>query len=63
MKKHLFLPHSRRKIDNIIGVKADVIEALQKEFSKNNVSVDIDASDRCSYPSMQMYYLTMISQN
>ena len=33
----------QKKIDNIIGVKADVIEALQKEFSKNNVSVDIDA--------------------
>ena len=26
-----------------LGVKADVIEALQKEFSKNNVSVDIDS--------------------
>ena len=37
------MQHSKRKLDNIIGVKADVIEALQKEFSKNNVSVDIDA--------------------
>jgi len=34
---------TQQKIDNIIGVKADVIEALQKEFSKNNVSVDIDS--------------------
>ena len=29
--------------DQIIGVKADVIEALKNEFSKNNINVDIDA--------------------
>ena len=43
MKKTSLLATQQKKIDNIIGVKADVIEALQKEFSKNNVSVDIDA--------------------
>ena len=32
-EKHLFLQHSK-EIDNIIGVKADVIEALQKGFPK-----------------------------
>ena len=31
------------QIDQIIGVKADVIEALKNEFSKNNINVDIDA--------------------
>ena len=34
----------QRRIDNIIGVKAEVVESLQKEFSANNVSVNIDAS-------------------
>lgn len=42
-KDHPFCPKSQQKIDNIIGVKADVIEALQKEFEKNNVSVNIDS--------------------
>ena len=42
-EKTSLLATQQKKIDNIIGVKADVIEALQKEFSKNNVSVDIDA--------------------
>lgn len=32
----------QQKIDNIIGVKADVIEALKNEFQQNNVNVDID---------------------
>ena len=42
-EKTTLLATQQKKIDNIIGVKADVIEALQKEFAKNNVSVDIDA--------------------
>lgn len=31
------------QIDQIIGVKADVIEVLKQEFSNNNINVDIDA--------------------
>lgn len=42
-EKTTLLATQQKKIDNIIGVKADVIEALQKEFAKNDVSVDIDA--------------------
>ena len=42
-EKTSLLATQQQKIDNIIGVKADVIEALQKEFAKNNVSVDIDS--------------------
>ena len=42
-EKTSLLATQQKKIDNIIGVKADVIEALQKEFAKNDVSVDIDA--------------------
>ena len=42
-EKTNLLATQQQKIDNIIGVKADVIEALQKEFASNNVSVDIDA--------------------
>ena len=37
------LKDQQAQIDQIIGVKADVIEALKKEFSKNNINVDIDA--------------------
>ena len=37
------LKNQQAQIDQIIGVKADVIEALKNEFSKNNISVDIDA--------------------
>lgn len=33
----------QEKIDKIIGVKADVVEALQKEFAKKNLNVDIDS--------------------
>ena len=46
-EKTSLLATQQKKIDNIIGVKADVIEALQKEFSKNNVSVlfDYDQSE------------------
>ena len=35
-EKTTLLSEQQQKIDNIIGVKADVIEALQKEFEKNN---------------------------
>ena len=35
--------NQQAQIDQIIGVKADVIEALKNEFSKNNINVDIDA--------------------
>ena len=34
---------TQQKIDKIIGVKAEVVEALQKEFSKKNLNVDIDS--------------------
>ena len=37
------LKEQQAQIDQIIGVKADVIEALKNEFSKNNINVDIDA--------------------
>ena len=37
------LKSQQEQIDQIIGVKADVIEALKKEFSKNNIDVNIDA--------------------
>ena len=38
------LKDKQAQIDRIIGVKADVIEALQQEFAANNVNVTIDAS-------------------
>ena len=37
------LKDQQAQIDQIIGVKADVIEALKNEFSTNNINVDIDA--------------------
>lgn len=42
-EKTALLADQQAKIDNIIGVKAEVVESLKKEFSKNNVSVDIDS--------------------
>ena len=33
----------QQKIDDIIGVKAEVVESLRKEFASNNVGVDIDS--------------------
>lgn len=36
------LKEQQVQIDQIIGVKAEVIESLRKEFSNNNVNVDID---------------------
>lgn len=41
-EKTKLLKDQQAQIDQIIGVKADVIEALRQEFSKNNLSVDID---------------------
>ena len=37
------LSEQQTKIDNIIGVKAEVVEALQKEFQKNNINVNLDS--------------------
>ena len=37
------LKDQQAQIDQIIGVKAVVSEALKNEFSKNNINVDIDA--------------------
>jgi chemotaxis protein MotB len=37
------LKSQQAQIDNIIGVKADVIAALKQEFSANNMNVDIDS--------------------
>lgn len=42
-EKTALLADQQAKIDNIIGVKAEVVESLREEFAKNNVSVDIDA--------------------
>ncbi|MBQ9063948.1 MAG: OmpA family protein [Blautia sp.] len=33
----------QKKIDDIIGVKAEVVESLRQEFASNNVNVDIDS--------------------
>ena len=38
------LAAQQKKIDNIIGVKAEVVESLQNEFRANNVNVNIDAA-------------------
>lgn len=42
-EKTALLEDQQAQIDQIIGVKAEVIESLRKEFSNNNVSVDIDS--------------------
>lgn len=42
-EKTTLLENQQAQIDQIIGVKAEVIESLRKEFSNNNVNVDIDA--------------------
>lgn len=34
----------QEQLDKIIGVKADVIEALRNEFTNHNISVDIDSN-------------------
>lgn len=41
-EKTQLLKDQQVQIDQIIGVKADVIEALKKEFASNNINVDID---------------------
>ncbi len=41
-EKTMLLADQQAQIDQIIGVKAEVIESLRKEFANNNVSVDID---------------------
>ena len=41
-EKTELLEEQQEKIDKIIGVKAEVVEALQKEFEKKNLNVDID---------------------
>ncbi len=41
-EKTLQLTTQQQRIDNIIGVKADVIAALQQEFADNNINVVID---------------------
>lgn len=40
--KTQLLADKQAQIDRIIGVKAEVIEALQREFADNNVNVSID---------------------
>lgn len=42
-EKTKLLETQQEKIDKIIGVKAEVVEALQKEFAKKNLNVDIDS--------------------
>ena len=38
------LRNQQAQIDNIIGVKADVIAALKEEFASNSLNVDIDSN-------------------
>lgn len=42
-EKTELLESQQQQIDKIIGVKAEVVEALQKEFAKKNLNVDIDS--------------------
>ena len=42
-EKTTLLSAQQQKIDNIIGVKAEVVESLKQEFKNNNVNVDIDS--------------------
>ena len=42
-EQQALLAQQQTKIDNIIGVKAEVVEALQKEFKNNNINVNLDA--------------------
>lgn len=41
-EKTQLISTQQAKIDNIIGVKAEVVESLQQEFAKNNLNVNID---------------------
>ena len=40
--KQRVIDDQQRQIEKIIGVKAEVVEALQKEFEANNINVKID---------------------
>ena len=42
-EKTTLLSTQQQKIDNIIGVKAEVVESLKQEFKNNTVNVDIDS--------------------
>lgn len=42
-EKTQLISTQQAKIDNIIGVKAEVVESLQQELSKNNLNVNIDS--------------------
>lgn len=42
-EKTRLISTQQAKIDNIIGVKAEVVESLQQEFAKNNLNVNIDS--------------------
>lgn len=44
-EKTSLLATQQEKIDKIIGVKADVIEALKMEFADNDINVQIDPDD------------------
>ena len=37
------MSEQQQKIDQIIGIKADLIDSLNKEFSANHINVDIDS--------------------
>ena len=39
------LSEQQTKIDNIIGVKAEVVEEKKKEFQKNNINVNLELTD------------------
>ena len=42
-EKTQLISTQQAKIDNIIGVKAEVVESLQQEFAKDNPNVNIDS--------------------
>ena len=42
-EKTQLISTQQAKIDNIIGIKAEVVESLQQEFAKNNLNVNIDS--------------------
>ena len=42
-EKTQLISTQQAKIDNIIGVKAEVVESLQQEFAKHNLNVNIDS--------------------
>ncbi len=42
-EKTQLISTQQAKIDNIIGVKAEVVKSLQQEFAKNNLNVNIDS--------------------